>query len=313
MENRILFGMTFNKKAIMGIGTLIIFIATILVAAVAAGVIISTSGVLQQKALIIGEQAENRLINGIEVTHIFAEGNTTSKQANNFEVLTRPEPAAGPINLKLTSVSFFTDSGAYSAELEDPTLMEFNTTVSVGVSSTNVSFGDLDGDGVTDQVRLVADGGAGIDSLNFWLSETGWTDNVSLTVNVDSTAARNLADIPIVGNGTVYGYVHIVDNAGTSGTIDANTMRITDVFEGECTFTKVIPETKYCLVTMVGTDDYYLEYGETVFIYFRVRPVNALVENDEYEFKIFPQDGRSTYILDRIPSVIYKTRINLYP
>jgi hypothetical protein len=85
------------------------------------------------------------------------------------------------------------------------------------------------------------------------------------------------------------------------------------MFEGDCTFDKVIPETHYCLITMVGEDDYYLEYGETVFIYFRVMEENALYENDEFEFKIFPQDGRSTYILDRIPSVIYKRRINLYP
>lgn len=305
--------MALGKHAIMGIGTLIIFIATILVAAVAAGVIISTSGVLQQKALIIGEQSQNRLINGIEVTHIFAEGNTTAKTANNFEVLSRPEPAAGPVNFKMTSVSFFTDTGAYSAELEHPSLIEFNTTLSSAVTTTYGAFGDLDGDGISDSVRIYTDGGAAVDYLSFNMTSTGITDNVSLTFNADSTSARNVSDLPIVGNGTVYGYVHIEDTAGTSGQIDANTMRVTDMFEGDCTFEKVIPETNYCLVTLVGEDDYYLEYGETVFIYFRLTPTNVLIENDEFEFKIFPQDGRSTYILDRIPSVIYKRRINLYP
>ncbi len=305
--------MTLSKKAIMGIGTLIIFIATILVAAVAAGVIISTSGVLQQKALIIGEQAQNRLINGIEVTHIFAQGNTTAKTANNFEILSRPEPAAGPVNFKTTSVSFFTDSGAYSAELEHPTMIEFNETVSSAVTTSYVAFGDLDGDGVSDTVRIVTDSGALDDYLLFNLSETGLTDNVSLTFNADNTNSRNVSDIPITGQDTIYGYFHIEDSAGVSGQIDANTLRITDVFEGDCSFEKVIPETKYCIVTLVGEDDYYLEYGETVFIYFRVLNDNSLIENDEFEFKIFPQDGRSTYILDRIPSVIYKRRINLYP
>ena len=306
--------MILGKKAIMGIGTLIIFIATILVAAVAAGVIISTSGVLQQKALIIGEQAQNRLINGIEVTHIFAEGNTTDKTANNFEILSRPEPAAGPVNFKTTSVSFFTDTGAYSAELEDPSVIEFNTTVSSAVSTSYVSFGDLDGDGITDSVRIYTDGGASDDYLSFNLSETGLSDNVSLTFDADTAGAvRNVTDIPITGNDTIYGYFHIEDSSGAGGQIDANTLRVTDFFEGDCTFDKLIPETRYCLVTLVGTQDYYLEYGETVFIYFKVAPDNVLVENDEFEFKIFPQDGRSTYILDRIPSVIYKRRINLYP
>jgi archaellin len=303
-----------DRKAIMGIGTLIIFIATILVAAVAAGVIISTSGVLQQKALIIGEQSQHRLINGIQITHVFMAGNVTDKTANNIEILARPEPASGPINFKTTTMSFFTDTGAYSATLSHPAMVQRNYSVDVNIGTTYVPFGDLDGDGIDEQIRLVTDGGVLHDFLRVNMSMTGESDDLPLGVNIDAAGhVLDIRDLPIRGNGTIYGYIHMNDSSSTAGQIVANTLRVTDEFEGGCTFAKLRPETRYCIVTVTGRDDTALEYGETVYIYFRLTHLNRLAENDEFEIKIFPQDGRSTYILDRVPQVIYKVRMSVYP
>jgi len=61
-----------EPKGMMGIGALIIFIAIILIAAIAASVLITTGGSLQQKALITGSQTEEAIASGIEAMTVVA-------------------------------------------------------------------------------------------------------------------------------------------------------------------------------------------------------------------------------------------------
>jgi len=66
-----------------GLTTLIIFIAMIVTAAIAAGVIIYTTQTLQQKALQVGAQARERVATGVEVTRVF--GYQYNLQTNSLD------------------------------------------------------------------------------------------------------------------------------------------------------------------------------------------------------------------------------------
>ena len=65
-----------SKKGEMGMGTLIIFIALILVAAVAAGVLVATTGALQNKALSTGKTTTAEVGTSLNVVQVYAEDGT---------------------------------------------------------------------------------------------------------------------------------------------------------------------------------------------------------------------------------------------
>lgn len=65
-----------NKKADMGIGTLIIFIAMVLVAAVAASVLLATTSKLQNKALDTGKLTTTEVGTGLQAVELYAEDGT---------------------------------------------------------------------------------------------------------------------------------------------------------------------------------------------------------------------------------------------
>lgn len=79
-----------NRKAESGIGTLIVFIAMILVAAVAAGVLIQTSSSLQSKSLDIGKKTQSEVSSGLEVVQVlgFREGSGTVRNLTFMVKLT---------------------------------------------------------------------------------------------------------------------------------------------------------------------------------------------------------------------------------
>ncbi len=89
-----------NNRAQVGIGTLIIFIAMVLVAAVAAAVLLQTSGVLQQKAQETGMESITEVSSNLLIDTILGiRDNSTATNLTTYNITIRPSPGAGRIDL----------------------------------------------------------------------------------------------------------------------------------------------------------------------------------------------------------------------
>ncbi len=95
-----LFGKSVSHKGAVGIGTLIIFIAMVLVAAIAAAVLISTSGVLQQRAMTTGKESISQVSSNLVVVSITGYANGNNSNLDNISVAITAASGAQNIDLR---------------------------------------------------------------------------------------------------------------------------------------------------------------------------------------------------------------------
>jgi len=110
-----------NDRGQVGIGTLIVFIAMVLVAAIAAGVLINTAGLLQSQAEATGEESAEQVSDRVVVS-------TVTGQADNIDGDDRLDiinatvqrgPGAGDINLNNSIVEVFSNGTSATLTHDD--------------------------------------------------------------------------------------------------------------------------------------------------------------------------------------------------
>jgi flagellin FlaB len=108
-----------ENRGQVGIGTLIVFIAMVLVAAIAAGVLVNTAGFLQESAEQTGQEAQGEVSDRLDVVNAYTEVSSGSTDKVNITV--RKASGSGNINLTASTVQWISDTGQSRSTVGDGT------------------------------------------------------------------------------------------------------------------------------------------------------------------------------------------------
>ena len=141
-----------EERGQVGIGTLIVFIAMVLVAAIAAGVLINTAGFLQTQAEATGEESTAQVTNNVDIVSSIGNGDSTT--VNTVNLVVKKSAGSDPIDLSQVEIQYVGPDGVVTTQLD---------TTDDGISFTPISGGNSILESKSDrvEVQISLDAGAG--------------------------------------------------------------------------------------------------------------------------------------------------------
>ena len=101
-----------NERGQVGIGTLIVFIAMVLVAAIAAGVLVNTAGFLQSTAEESGEESVEKVTNRVEVVSSYGEVGSGNTGISDMYLTVRLAAGSDNVNMEDTTINYLSETTA---------------------------------------------------------------------------------------------------------------------------------------------------------------------------------------------------------
>ncbi|THE62943.1 flagellin [Salinadaptatus halalkaliphilus] len=179
-----------SDRGQVGIGTLIVFIAMVLVAAIAAGVLINTAGMLQTQAEATGEESTQQVSDRLEIVSISGTVDD-SNEVEDLRFVMAMAPGSDPIDLNKTTAQFIGEQGEQTVVIDADATNEYVNNIQ-GVS-------DADNDPVltdtSDRAEVVFTVGDGSDNEidNSWDNlEEGEQLTVIFTTDAGATTQAEI-------------------------------------------------------------------------------------------------------------------------
>jgi flagellin FlaB len=129
-----------EERGQVGIGTLIVFIAMVLVAAIAAGVLINTAGFLQTQAEATGQESTEQVTNNVDIVSSIGTG---SGSVDTVNLVVKKSPGSDPIDVTAIEIQYVGPSGVATG-----------TVGGTGLSASPISGGDTILESKSDRVQI---------------------------------------------------------------------------------------------------------------------------------------------------------------